>query len=154
MPTFTETQRFRQWWLWLVVGVSVVVTIGSLWVDHDWQEPLAGLVLVPLLLVVLLLYYWRLDTRLDPDGIHYRVFPLFSWRIILWDTIQSVTVDSYAFVGYGIRLGFDGWIYNVSGNKGLRIIRKNKVKLTIGTQRPDEMRAFLTAHYASSGRSI
>ncbi len=153
MPPFTETQRFRQWWLWLILGTSVVVTVGYLWIARFSNNPVEWFLLIPMLLVCVLLFYWRLDTRLDTAGIHYRVFPLFSWRTIHWKDVQSVSVSTYGFVGYGIRLGFDGWVYNIAGNKGLRIVRKNKANLTIGTQRPDQMQAFLAVHYPSSGNS-
>lgn len=106
------------------------------------------MLLVPSLLIVPLLYYWRLDTRLDAAGVHYRVFPLFSWRTTSWADIKSVSVDTYGFVGYGIRIGFDGWVYNVAGQKGLRVVRKDKPKFTLGTQKPDELQTFLAANTA------
>lgn len=146
MKNFAETQHFRQWWLWLIMGMVVVITISSLWVTDSRRKPFESLVFIPLLLIVLFLYYWRLDTRLDKDGIHYRAFPIFSWRTIRWDTVQSATVNSYSFVGYGICLGFDGWVYNVTGSKELRIVKKDNQKLTIGTQKPDEVRSFLSAN--------
>lgn len=143
MRTFTETQRFRQWWLWLMLGAVVVVTASPLWVSSTPGKPSAWIGLTISLLVILLFYCWRLDTRLDSTGIHYRVFPVFSWRTILWSDIQAISIIQYRFVGYGIRLGFDGWVYNIAGNKGLRIEWKTKHKITIGTQRPAELQAFL-----------
>lgn len=143
MTTFTETQRFRQWWIWLILIAVVVVTASPLWASPS--EPSHWIGIAISLLVILLFYVWRLDTRLDSEGIHYRVFPIFSWRTILWRDIQSVSIIQYGFVGYGIRLGFDGWVYNIAGNKGLRIEWKAKKKITIGTQRPDEFQAFLDA---------
>ena len=151
MPTFTESQRFRQWWLWLIMSMVVVITVTSLFINDSWRKPFEILGLVVLALILLLFYYWRLDTRLDAEGIHYRVFPVFAWRTIPWDTIQSITVNSFGFIGYGIRLGVDGWVYNVSGNKGMRIVRKNKSILTIGTQQPDELQAFLAKSSVLSG---
>jgi hypothetical protein len=143
MNTFSETQRFRQWWLWAILGVASVVTIFPLVTTEAGDEPFAWGGVVILGLVGILLYVWRLDTRLDADGIHYRVFPVVPWRTIPWSGVHSMTVEKYSFVGYGIRIGFDGWVYNIAGNQGLRIVRANNQVITLGTQRPDELRAFL-----------
>jgi hypothetical protein len=143
MKTFTETQRFRQWWLWAIMGVSFLIVTVPLLTTEAGDEPFAWGGVVVLVLVSLLLYVWRMDTRLDTDGVHYRVFPMFSWQTIPWSGINSMTVETYSFVGYGIRLGFDGWVYNIAGNQGLRIMRANKKVTTLGTQRPDELSQFL-----------
>jgi hypothetical protein len=143
METFTETQRFRQWWLWALMGASfLIVTVPLVTTEAGEAPPAWGGVLV-IALVSLLLYVWRLDTRLDAQGIHYRVFPVLPWRTITWSSIKSMSVEKYGFVGYGIRLGFDGWVYNIAGNQGLRIVRAKNQVITLGTQRPDELRAFL-----------
>ncbi|GAB3718512.1 hypothetical protein GCM10027592_61530 [Spirosoma flavus] len=148
MNPFTETQYFRQWWLWALLGGVFLVTVFSLLSNSASQEPFAWMGPVIAVLTAILFYVWHLDTRLDADGIHYRVFPVFSWRTIPWSTIKSASVTKYGFVGYGIRLGFDGWVYNIAGNKGIRIVRTDSSRLTIGTQRPDEVEFFLTSQIA------
>ncbi|WP_461090916.1 hypothetical protein [Spirosoma gilvum] len=40
---------------------------------------------------MLLIYTWRLDTRIDEQGVHYKEVPLFSWRTIPWTDIESVS---------------------------------------------------------------
>ena len=146
MNTFTESQRFRQWWIWAILGFVVLSTTSALLTTDARKIPTAWGGIIVALLVVLLIYVWRLDTRLDNEGIHYRVFPILPWRTILWNDIQSVSVSKYGFAGYGIRLGLKGWIYNVAGDKGLVIKRKNNSYLTIGTQRPLDVQAFLDAY--------
>jgi hypothetical protein len=42
--------------------------------------------------------------------------------------------------GWGVRFGRKGMAYNVSGNIGLLISRKNGKTILIGTQKPDEMK--------------
>ncbi|GAB3750939.1 hypothetical protein [Spirosoma pomorum] len=143
METFTETQRFRQWWLWALLGASFLIVTVPLVTTKAGEEPPAWGGVVVITLVSLLLYVWRLDTRLDAQGIHYRVFPVLPWRTITWSDVKSMSVEKYSFVGYGIRLGFDGWVYNIAGNQGLRIVRTQNQVVTLGTQRPDELRAFL-----------
>ncbi|MBN8825121.1 MULTISPECIES: hypothetical protein [unclassified Spirosoma] len=146
MDTFTESQRFRQWWIWIVMVAALLITTVPLVTTDAGKEPFAWGGPVITLLVMLLLYVWRLDTRIDDQGIHYQVFPVFTWRTIPWAHITSASIATYGFVGYGIRLGFDGWVYNIAGNKGVRITKKGNTIITIGTQRPDELEAFLASH--------
>ncbi|CAN5275799.1 hypothetical protein BH09BAC4_BH09BAC4_49940 [soil metagenome] len=143
METFTETQRFRQGWVWLIMGFSVLIFLGSLSTVDAWNKPIAWLSTMPLLLIVGLLYAWQLDTQLDSEGIHYRIFPIFPWRTIPWRVIQSTSVVQYSYVGYGIRWGFEGWVYNVAGDKGIRVLFDANRRITIGTQRSDEVQHFL-----------
>ncbi|UFH53139.1 hypothetical protein [Spirosoma sp. KNUC1025] len=138
MNTFTESQRFRQGWVWLFVAFSALITLGAL-----LSDPVTWHVVIPFVFIVVLLYVWRLDTRLDAEGIHYRVFPILPWRTIPWSAIQLASVRVYGFVGYGIRWGLEGWVYNVAGRKGLHINYLNGHHITIGTQRPEEIQHFL-----------
>ncbi len=140
MNTFTETQQFRQWWVWLVLGICFAAAIVVL---AKAPAPAGLITTAPLLLVFALMWFWRLDTRYDTEGVHYRVFPLIGWRTIRWVDMATSTVTTYGFVGYGIRWNFGEWVYNVAGNQGLRIKTTTGKRILIGTQRPDELRAFL-----------
>lgn len=103
--------------------------------------------IVPLtipLAIAVVMYMIRLDTQVGQAGIRYRFFPLTGWRTIPWDKIQRATVQTYPFVGYGIRWDFDGWYYNINGQWGLHIDRGTGKCLVIGTQRPEELRQFLS----------
>ncbi len=139
MNSFTESQRFRQWWLWaIMLGVTALILAIPIDVAGRWIS------WFPILLVSLLLFAWRLDTRYDDTGIHYRVWPFIRWRTIRWADVSSATVTQYDFVGYGIRWNFGEWVYNVAGNQGLRIETTTGKRILIGTQRPDELRAFVS----------
>ena len=143
MQTFTESQRFRQWWLWAIIGASLLMSINRLLMDAG-----AWPVLFVVLVLPVFMWFYRLDTRFDQEGVHYRVFPLFSWRTIRWADITRATVTTYGFVGYGIRWNFGEWVYNVSGNQGLRIETSNGKRILIGTRKPNEVRAFLAENTA------
>ena len=55
--------------------------------------------------------------------------------------IEEAELIKYGFVGYGIRLSIKyGSVYNVKGDKGLRITLKNGKKYLIGTQTPDNLK--------------
>jgi hypothetical protein len=102
MTRFTETQQFRQGWLWGIIGASILIAaIAGLLIDSStWT------VLIVILVLPVLMWLYRLDTRFDQDGVHYKVFPLISWRIIRWADMTRATVTTYEFVGYGIRWRF------------------------------------------------
>jgi len=140
MQAFTETQRFRQWWIWALLIFALIVMVMALLKDSS-----AG-VWLPFILVVGavgLIASLRLDTRVDARGVHYRFFPLIPWRSLPWSAIASADVQTYGFIGYGIRWIFDGWAYNVAGHKGLMLVKTDGRKLLIGTQRPAELEQFM-----------
>jgi len=146
MTSFSERQHFRQWWLWGILGLSVAFYVGSVWQRATPLKPGDWVGLSLLLSIIVLIYIWRLDTRIDATGIHYRVFPILPWRTISWFSVKSATLTRYSFVGYGIRIGWEGWVYNIAGNRGVRIERTNKDVIIIGTQQPDELQAWLDQH--------
>ncbi len=140
MNIFTETQKFRQWWLWLIlilITIPVIITLVKAPASWPFALVLAGL--------FSLFWFWRMDTRCDEEGVHYRVFPFMDWRTILWVDMATASVTTYGFVGYGIRWNFGEWVYNVAGNQGLRIKTTTGKRILIGTQQPDEFRTFLSS---------
>lgn len=145
METFTETQRFRQGWVWAIMGLSVLIFVTSLSTIDAWTTPAGWVSSVPMLAIAGLMYVWRLDTRYDAQGVRYRVWPFMTWRTIRWSEIRRASVSQYDYVGYGIRWNFGegGWVYNVAGNQGLRILTTAGKRIVMGTQRPDELRTFL-----------
>ncbi|HLT07310.1 MAG TPA: hypothetical protein VK014_07265 [Cyclobacteriaceae bacterium] len=145
---FKESQKFNQPWVWLIIVTSYILVhfwgIQDLLRGHAYDsEPfigaLVGIVLMNLL--VLLFATMKLETRIDLRGIHFRYRPLIhSWRSIHWEEMKSVEVKSYSpwlYGGWGIRLSLLGWAYNVRGNKGIVIKKKNGRRLLIGTQIPE-----------------
>ncbi len=153
MKPFTETQRFTQWWLWLIIigvaglhlyGLYKQFYLGEPFGDNPTSnEDLVMLGLVPVLLIVLFLFL-RLDTKVDAEGVHYRFFSFqINYKLKKWDEIEKAYVRQYKpiyeYGGWGIR----GWgkdkARNVSGNMGLQLELKNGDRLLIGTQKGEEM---------------
>ena len=66
------------------------------------------------------------------------------FKTILRSDIEKMEVITYRpiidYGGWGVRFGRKGMAYNVSGNIGLLISRKNGKTILIGTQKPDEMK--------------
>ena len=150
---FNEIQRFRQWWVYLVIvlsiaswGYALIASINS--PDTEKAMPDLSLILTGLipLLLVLLLVYLNLYTRIRNDGIYFRFKPL-QWKEkhIKPEEIERYEIRKYRpmieYGGWGIRQGGKkyGKAYNVSGNVGLQLYLKNGKRILIGTQKPREI---------------
>ena len=153
MPSisFSETQKFKQVWLWLVIIAVIALEVienGSLFFhSHKTNEP--GLIVVGIfafvvpLLVALLLAVFRLETKIDETGIYYRFFPYHKkMNKIEWDNVGQIFIRKYRplmeYGGWGVKWGLSGRAYNVSGNMGIQIVYKDGKKLLLGTKQPEE----------------
>jgi hypothetical protein len=94
----------------------------------------------------------KLYTRIDSEGVHFRMTPFhFREKVIYWDEIDQIHVRQYSpikeYGGWGIRMGGkNGNAFNVRGNYGIQLVRKNGKKILLGTQRPQEAARHLAAH--------
>lgn len=156
---FKESQKFKQWWLWLILfginglflfGVFKQVIGGQQFGDKPMSN--TGLIIVTALSFLLTLFFLnlRLDTKIKEDGIYVRFFPFhLSFKQYGWEELTKSYVRQYAPVseygGWGLKYGMfgKGTAYNVSGNKGLQLEFTNKKKLLIGTNKPEELTALL-----------
>ena len=152
---FTEQQKFKQWWVMLILfGVNGLFFYGA------WQQIMEGqrfgnrpmsntglLITMGLItLITVLVLSCRLDTIIRKDGIYVRFFPFhLKFKHYAWDRLLKAYVRKYSpigeYGGWGIRFGLSGRgkAFNITGNKGLQLIFKTNKKLLIGTQKPDEM---------------
>lgn len=148
---FTETQRFTQWWIWLIlIGIAGLIFFGiykQLFLGEKFGNNPAsdvGLILIALLVFALigLFLVMRLQTEIDQKEIRFRFIP-FIKENIAWRDILAAEIVNYGFVGgWGIRVWTKyGRIYNVKGNKGLAITLKSGKRLMIGTQKEAELGA-------------
>jgi hypothetical protein len=152
---FAESQRFKQWWLWIIlIGINVLFIFGvfqQVIGGHQFgNKPMSnsGLIITTVLtlLFTLLFLNFRLETIIKRDGIYVRFFPFhFKFKHFSWDALTKVYVRRYAAIteygGWGLRFGLlgKGTAYNVSGNKGLQLEFNNNKKLLIGTNKPNEL---------------
>ena len=152
---FTERQRFKQLWLWLILlginglflfGVFKQVINGQQFGDKPMSN--TGLLIATglTLLLTILFINFRLDTIIKKDGIYVRFFPLhLKFKHYSWDSLTKSFVRQYSAIteygGWGLRLGLfgKGKAYNVSGDKGLQLEFANNKKLLIGTNKPDQL---------------
>ncbi len=152
---FSETQRFKQWWLWILLlgidglmlyGVYSQVINGQQFGDKPEgnAELLIGAGIS--LLVTIFVLSIRLETLVKEDGIYVRFFPIqLSFRFFPWRSLTECHVRKYnpiaEYGGWGLRLGLfgKGTAYNISGNEGLQLEFTDRKKLLIGTHKPAEL---------------
>jgi hypothetical protein len=155
MIQFEEKQRFRQPWIWFLMGLLLLlalwgfiqqVVMGSSFGNNPAPDWVLGLILFFMAALCWFLWGFELQTRIDDAGIAFRWAPFQSkYTLIPWEEIEKVEVVEYSplkdYGGWGIRYGARGKAHTVSGKTGLDIYRKGKKKpLLIGTQRPEELK--------------
>ncbi len=150
MPVYEEEQPFDQVWLWALMGFELVIMMIALFASGQplWS---AAVGFGAITLSMALLSSIRLRTRIDSEGVHYRFKPFhFKWQTIPWDDIDQIQVRKYSpileYGGWGIRYSRNGKAYNIRGNMGIQIVRKNGKRILIGTRRPEEVAAQLSRH--------
>ncbi len=149
IPDFAEEQHFDQIWLWAIMGIQLlVVMVPLVLTGQAWWTMV--IVLVAMVLSMAMLGSLKLSTWMDAEGVHYKM-KLFHWRVrtVTWDEIDQIHVRKYSPVkeygGWGLRYGSNGWAFNVRGNYGIQLLKKDGGRILLGTQKPDEVSAYLAA---------
>lgn len=164
---FRETQRLPKWLYWLIATpIAAVATwlfvqqilLGKPVGDKpapDWFIILyaaSAAVILPLMI-----WSFKLVTTIDQSAITYRLSPLhFRTKRIPWSEVQESFIRKYKpmreYGGWGLRYGFrNGWAFNMKGNMGMQLVLRNGKRILIGTQRPEELRAYLVSLGKNTG---
>lgn len=149
---FSEKQYFRQTWVWIILiafnvfflfGIYTQLIGGRLFGSKPMST--TGLVVSSALFLLLTVWFYifHLETIINKDGIFVRFFPFqIKYKSYLWNNISEAKVIQYNplrdYGGWGIRYWVKGKAYNVSGNKGIKLVFTNGSRLLIGTNRPEE----------------
>lgn len=159
MRIFKEEQRFTQPLIIVILSMSALVTFGL--VIHEYTKEGSNMKLVELVTVLgiflsatLPIFFFKLITRIDEKGIHYRFFPFHrKQKSILWSEIQTAYVRQYDAIseygGWGLKGGFrrkKGKAINTKGDIGIQLELTNSKKLLIGTQKESDAKKVLE-HY-------
>ncbi|QCJ47475.1 hypothetical protein [Haloprofundus sp. MHR1] len=136
--TFREVQRFRQRWLWLLLGGGFAFSL--------LLGPVSILGFAVFAAVGLLLYNARLETEVRDDGVYVRFAPFHrSPRRIAWEEITSAEATAYSpigeFGGWGVRWRPGAVAYSVSGSEAVRIERTDDRDVVVGSERAAEFAA-------------
>ena len=145
MKVFKEEQRFTQLWLVVLIIFSTIVPVGIILTEAKSME--SSELVIALSVVILapaIIFLFKLKTRIDEKGIHYRFIPFhLKTQIIPWSNINKIYVRNYdpisEYGGWGITGGSlwnkkKGTAVNVKGDVGIQLELKNNKKLLIGTQ--------------------
>ena len=145
MVHFREEQRFRQWWLWLILLVPML----SAWLAGSARGRLWGL--APF---ALLAWFWflRLITEVHDDSVQVQFIPMWRKRVIGCREIRSAQARTYSpireYGGWGLRWGPGRMAYNVSGDRGVLLELADGKSVMIVSQRPEELEAAIRTRLA------
>jgi len=136
---FEENQKFTQWWLWVILLSFPIMSFGP----FDENEININYVLIGFILPVIF-YLFELRIKVSNKGLHYQFFPFhFKSHTIDIEDIESIKAMEYSplkeYGGWGIKYGFKGKAYNVSGNKGVKIYLKNGLNIMFGSQKHNDL---------------
>jgi hypothetical protein len=149
--SYYEKQRFNQWWIWLMlIGLTLFsyytciqeVVYGNVIGSSGPSGNGAYLPPIIMSVITLLFMLFKLETRIDTEGIHVRFFPFHGkWRSYPWTSIKEASVREYRplveYGGWGLRGLGSNRALNVSGKTGIQLTFQNGDKLLIGTQNGD-----------------
>ena len=145
---YTESQRFRQWWLWLLVFISpsvFLLILFNILIFEDVIEQ-SNIVIMAIGTVVSLaipafLWHTGLDTEVDRSGIRIKFRPFHrKWVEYKFNEIKKAEACMYRpimdYGGWCIRYGrrVKGKAYSVSGNSGVLLTFNNNKKILIGSR--------------------
>lgn len=145
---YSETQHFRQWWLWITVLTGPAIFFWAMFqqivMDAPFgNNPAPDYVLVLLGIVVggglpLFMYSLRFDTEVRGCGLYIRFRPFHrNWIMFRCADIQAVEARTYNplrdYGGWGIRDGKKGKAYNVSGNSEVLLTLRNGQNILMGS---------------------
>ncbi|TVZ25442.1 hypothetical protein JM83_0354 [Gillisia sp. Hel_I_86] len=148
MRIFEEKQRFRQWWVILILTATAVGVLVNLYYETEGFtiiESNFSLIFAAIIIAIVIVGFFMLElrTKIDPIGITATFHPIsFFSKHYNWSQIDKVYVRKYAplteYGGWGIRGLGEAKAYNVAGNYGIQIVTKKKKRFLIGTQRPQD----------------
>lgn len=161
MRIFKERQRFNQLWIIILIIIGLLAPIGIiLGVYLKNPESFTTLEITAILCITILapsiIFIFKLTTRIDEIGIHYKFFPFhFRFKTISWNQINKAYVRRYdalsEYGGWGLKGGSlwkksNGTSINVSGNIGIQLELTNGKKILIGTQKKNDATNILATY--------
>ena len=157
MRIFKEEQRFTQTWLIVIIVISLIVPLAIILKEIDKSS--ASEIIISIGTIILasgLIFLFKLSTRIDEKGIHYKFFPFhLKFKTVVWNDIENAYIRTYDAIseygGWGIRGGAlwykaKGKAINISGNIGIQLELKDGKKLLIGTNKKEQAQDVLSTY--------
>ena len=158
MRIFKEEQRFTQSWLIVLIIISVLTPTGIILNEYTKENSTMSqtefvLIIGILVICIAPIFFFKLITRIDEGGIHYRFFPIHrNTKTIKWSEIKSIRLRKYDAIseygGWGVKgfFGQRGKAFNVKGNIGIQLEFDNSKSFLIGTQKKEEVKRILETY--------
>jgi len=91
-----------------------------------------------------LIWIARLETEVRQDGLYIRYVPFHRhFKRFQAEDLSEYHARTYRpileYGGWGIRFGWKGRAYNVSGNRGVQLVFRDGRRMLIGSSRPSEL---------------
>ena len=154
IPIFSETQHFRQGWIWILIILVAVIMWGLMIEQLLLNNPFGQELMPNIMLIVfwllfgigfpVLFLFGGLHTDVRHDGIYVQFKPFhLSPRKLAFSSIARCEVRTYKAIreygGWGIKCGKGGLSYTVKGHKGVQLEFTDRKPLLIGSQRSEEL---------------
>ena len=157
MRIFKEEQRFTQTWLIIIIVISLIVPLAIILKEIDKLSTSEIIISIgTIILASGLIFLFKLTTRIDEKGIHYKFFPFhLKFKTVVWNDIENAYVRTYDAIseygGWGIRGGAFRYkakskAINISGNIGIQLELKDGKKLLIGTNKKEQAQDVLSTY--------
>lgn len=157
MRIFKEEQRFTQTWLIIIIVISLIVPLAIILKEIDKLSTSEIIISIgTIILASGLIFLFKLTTRIDEKGIHYKFFPFhLKFKTVVWNDIENAYIRTYDAIseygGWGIRGGAlwykaKGKAINISGNIGIQLELKDGKKLLIGTNKKEQAQDVLSTY--------
>lgn len=100
-----------------------------------------------LLIAGCLLLFWSLTVEEKSDHLHvYFGFGIIHKEIPFSEIIDARVVKTPWYYGWGIRPAPHGWMFNVSGLRGVELVFKNDQRFRIGSDQPQKLLSAIQPH--------
>ena len=113
----------------MMVGIVLLILLSLAWMTKTPETLLTGL-----FLGIVLLLFWRMTVRVDPEHITISYgIGLIRKTIERTEIIEVAPVRNKWYYGFGIRIIPRGRLYNISGLDAVELSMKNGRVIRIGT---------------------
>lgn len=157
MRIFKEEQRFTQTWLIVIIVISLIVPLAIILKEIDKLSTSEIIISIgTIILASGLIFLFKLTTRIDEKGIHYKFFPFhLKFKTVVWNDIENAYIRTYDAIseygGWGVRGGALWYkakskAINISGNIGIQLELKDGKKLLIGTNKKEQAQDVLSTY--------
>ncbi len=133
----------------------VILPIVIVYVKTPAGMPTGLMLLLPGVFLLLIPLFYRLTVEVTETHINVIFGVGLIKRKILLSEIQSCeAVTNKWYWGWGIRYIGEGWMWNITGLKGVRLHYNDGRSFRIGTDQPDKLQMAITSRLKASKERV